>query len=122
MNPDALNRWLAEHVLGWRQLPYTMGYGFYPPGPPESNALGHTVPNFYHSFADCDPLLEQIEKDGWEWIWAVVRCIDGTLKYRCDMTKTIRLHAIEETADTRTAALCLAVAKAYGWKEPHEEA
>jgi hypothetical protein len=126
---DALNRWLAEHVLG---LTVFKCFGYWwavPPTCKEGDALPQTyiLPDPYRSFADCEPLLDKVERDGWDWSLNAIPPNWGDVYDRNPRWQyTFRLMRADEdwgeTEDTRTAALCRAVASAYGWKEPHEAA
>jgi hypothetical protein len=119
-DPDALNRWLAEHVLG---LTVFKCFGYWwavPPTCKEGDALPSTyiLPDPYHSFADCAALLDKVEKDRWDWEWY------GTCrgKYFAALRRHLQSRAeVTAEASTRQAALCLAVAKAYHFEECHEK-
>ena len=71
----------------------------------------------FTKWSECEPLLNQIERDGWEWDWDNY---DG--RYTFEVQKNCEAGPNENSlvfyahANTRTAALCRAVARAYGWK------
>lgn len=154
-NPDALNRWLAERVMGhtvkdfrdkshgFQRACFSWGgdYTHISWAPDDIYIMTgnewagvaevRRLPDYYRAFADCEPLLDKVERDGWEWVWMIY-----DTQYNFEMWKpgpngrdsyveegSIRWPIkVSEWSDTRTAALCLAVAKSYGWKEPHEQA
>ena len=104
---DDLNRFLAEKVLGWtyddkrdwwRTHEGGVRQGFDP-----RRSLFH-----------CEPLLDKIEQDGWDW-----SCL-GSGEARWTEFSMWRNEnnkdPIEVMAATRTEALCRAIARAYGWK------
>lgn len=92
---DSRNRFLAERVLGC---------------PPSD----HVLPDFSCLNSNIDNLLDKIEKDGWRWRmqW------DGN-----DIAQHLvcLLHPDHAMVSDRsyqlTEALCLAIARAYGYKE-----
>ncbi len=109
---DAINRFLALNVMKWK-LCDAQQYPWYerPKGAPIY--VTHWKP--YTEWPDCEPLLDQIERDQWWWNWNAHE--DG---YTFAMRKiggsgNSWLHFGK--ADTRTAALCRAIATAYRFKE-----
>jgi len=103
-NPDALNRFIAEKVLGWSLRNH---FGWVTPA-------GHRkdLPDFYHSFANCEPILEKIEKDGWELEMHSIKGMHSVWLTNPEgylVSSSIQLP-------TLPAALVECVALAYGWK------
>lgn len=108
---DKLNRFLAERVLGWT----VTAYYCYPPGlSPESNVAHYRLPTF-ESLADCEPLLNKIERDGWKWMLAGEMFV-GRERYEFAISKGTGGTIISQASSSRTEALRLAVGRAYGWK------
>ena len=101
---DAINRFLATNVMGWVQSPQVQFDG-------GVIIFNDKVVDFVHQWPDCERLLNQIEQDGWRWYWRCER------KYQFTMYKVEDMGAVIEIADTRTAAMCRAVARAYNYQE-----
>src|SRR5688500_14935002 len=99
---DAINRFLAEKVMGWAifrdnyvtERGYIYGW------------------NPYHSLSDCNLLLEWIEKNRWQWCWD-----NFDDQYTFEMGPIDFLGKYHAVGKTRTAALCECVAKAYGYNQ-----
>lgn len=111
---EPLNRFLAETVMGWDSKLW--GY--------LGLAYERTTGSIWsHEWSptsvwrDCEPLLNKIEQDGWEWSARNVKRVDSGAYYEFALTKTIDAHLIVARSESRTEALCLAIARAYGWKE-----
>ena len=100
---DALNRFLALNVMGW-----TIHKDVYLT---ECGYERRDDWNPHGSLADCEPLLNQIERDKWKWRWCVY---DGYRFVMWQNTVPEKKYLVD--GDTRTAALCECVAKAYGFK------
>lgn len=96
---DKLNRFLAVEVL----KVHTCQYGYI-----------EDVPDF-SKWADCEPLLDKIERDGWKWMLAGEMLVGGE-RYECAISKGTGGTIISQASSSRTEALCLAVGRAYGWK------
>jgi len=123
-NPDALNQFIAERVLKLTVQDATV-----PPLKMISNRYFtaeaariwkstyrhgcsiQLVPDYYHSFADCETILQKIEKDGW---WGKWKCV-GPEYYEFVMGAWDK-QEVSADGGTRTAALVKCVARAYGWK------
>lgn len=124
---EHLNRFLAEGVLRWREGDH-----------PEKHGTGQWMSEYdfpvwftgngdefiisdafnpLENWADCEPLLDKIERDGWEWSARKLKRIDSGAYYEFALTKTIDAHLIVARSVSRTEAICLAIALAYGWKE-----
>ena len=99
----AINRFLAESVMGWK-TPYKWSTD------PHD---GEDIPwDPVKYFEQCEPLLNQIELD-WEWAWSIeVETYWFNMWQKHEPYAHVKMHG-----DTRTAALCRAIAKAYGWKD-----
>lgn len=123
---DKLNRFLAERVLGWKfnQPPPDRSYycrmaktldapvWISMPGGEWQCGLCNGSPDFGR-WADCEPLLDKIERDGWKWMFSG-RIVGET--YEFSMSRDIGGEIISQESSARTEALCLAVGRAYGWK------
>lgn len=108
---DKLNRFLAEKVMGWTITRY---YCFPPGLPSEANVAHYKLPDF-GKWADCEPLLDKIEQDGWAWkLGTSLYVLDGG-GYWCQLAKGQLVRYRQ--AHIRTEALCLAIARAYGYQE-----
>lgn len=100
---DSLNRFLATTVMGWKYYEYIKAYVPY-----EGCRLDECI--YPHNFkpverlADCEPLLDKIEKDGWLWEWSIV--CSGRYWVTIESEEIYR----EAYAGSRTEALCLAIA------------
>lgn len=122
---DRLNRFLAERVLGWKfdQPPPDRSYycrmaktldapvWISLPGGKWKCGLCNGSPDFGR-WADCEPLLDKIERDGWHWLWQPATHPAG--QYLATIFKGDAEHQYQ--SNIRTEALCLAIARAYGWK------
>ncbi len=127
---EQLNRFLAERVLEW-QFNQPAPKGFFCRSAPTMDApvwikkpdgwqcgLCDSIPDFTQ-WSDCEPLLNKIEQDGWVWKmgfvafsnerWYWFEIEKNTMQYRPNFHETGQPSC--------TQALCLAIAKAYGWKE-----
>lgn len=115
---NMLNRWLAVHVLGW-QIHHRNTAHWVASNWEEKYVVMACVSewNPCERFADCEALLNKIEKDEWRWSWIKLDTLYACILHAKDGTSPYR-----ETASTRTLALCRAVGKASGWKERDEEA
>ena len=71
------------------------------------------APEFCTSFADCDALLHQVEKD--EWKWELV-CMRKSV-YQFKLWKKGVEGLVWHTDATKELALCEAIARAYGYVE-----
>lgn len=111
---EQLNRFLAEKVMGWAEGEYEHD-GVYRSEAGIECFVAHWNPLFL--LQDCTLLLDKIERDGWDiwaefdqqsklWTWQIVRVNDTHDDGPC-----------VENSTSRTEALCLAIARAYGWKE-----
>lgn len=106
-----MNRFLAESVLGWEQGPDDIWFN-------KGVASSWSTWNPLGELRDCEPLLDKIEKDGWEWD---LDNFDG--RYTFELMKNCEAGPNENSlvshanGTTRTEALCLAIARAYGYKE-----
>lgn len=116
LDPDALNRFLAVHVLGskWTGSIEEGGVGWVsdPNRPPHAP---YNVEEFnpMENWADCEPLLETVKHD--RWIVSMAMSFDRE-RWTVFLEKD---HLTYNAMDERlAAALCLAIARAYGWKEP----
>ena len=89
---DALNRFLAERVMG-----------------KQGEAL---LVDYVSDWNTCQYLLDKIEQDGFLWTWGN----NDDNGYRFMVWANGR-HGTTWSKDCRTEALCLAIARAYGWKE-----
>lgn len=95
---DTLNRFLAR-LLGWQ---LTEEY--------------EEPPDYVNSFADCEPLLKQIEADGWD---IGLEYYQEHKEWRCWMVRINDEHDdghVTHEDKEFTEALCRCVAKAYGWQ------
>ncbi len=123
---DALNRFLAETVLGW-QFGQPPPDGFFCRSAQTMDApvwikkpsgwqcgLCDSIPDFTQ-WVDCKPLLDKIEEDGWCWSW-----LSSTRDYMVTVYRRdggAKKKGVSEISTDRTEALCLAIARAYNWKE-----
>ncbi len=98
---DALNRFLATEVL----KVHTCQYGYIA-----------DVPDF-SKWADCEPLLDKIGKDGWEWQLCSCKPSERNPRWQYYFQIIQDDGDFCDTKGSRTEALCLAIARAYGWKE-----
>lgn len=137
---DKLNRFLAEKVIGIvvgkiEVLNDRYPYGYrldnadgtpyaYPGGGLHGWGYQHSedaawfyCPKFCTSWADCEPLLDKIERDGWKWDWDN---FDDRYTFEvmkdCDNGPNENSLVFHASSKTRTEALCLAIARCYGWK------
>jgi len=131
---DRLNRFLAEMVLGWKfdQPPPDRSYycrmaktldapvWISMPGGAWQCGLCNGSPDF-GKWADCEPLLSKIERDGLHW--SVDNVTDGG--YGCNVWGQPLISGLVWkkrqsghgwSSSSRTEALCLAIARCYGWK------
>ncbi len=114
---ERLNRFLAEKVT---QI--YMPVGSDPRLLDEAWKDGENIewepPNYVESWADCGQLLNKIERDGWVWCWD---SYDNRYTFEimrdCESGPNENSLVFHASGETRTEALCLAIAKAYGWKE-----
>ena len=135
---DRLNRFLAEKVIGIvvgkiEVLNDRYPYGYrldnadgtpyaYPGGGLHGWGYQHSedaawfyCPKFCTSWADCEPLLDKIERDGWKWMLAGEMFV-GRERYEFAISKGTGGTIISQASSSRTEALRLAVGRAYGWK------
>ncbi len=83
--------------------------------------LGGEVRPKFESLADCEPLLDKIETDGLKWHFD--NTTDGG--YGCQVWGQRPIGVVWKqtrtghgwSKDSRTEALCLAIARCYGWME-----
>ncbi len=111
---DALNRFLAERVMGFQDrtgLEWNAYGNAKPQWKDANNNYYMRIPSYCQSWADCEPLLDKIEQDKYWWDWQR----GDTERYWFAIEEAQNLH--EAYGSTRTEALCLAIAKIYGWKE-----
>lgn len=121
---DRLNRFLVEQVMGWTVGDHPEKHGTgqwfceYGEDVYFTGDRGDFVcsSNFdpLDEFADCEPLMDKIERDEWTWEWSVA--LPGP-EYLVRMANIVTSQRSVASAKTRTEALCLAIARAYGWKE-----
>lgn len=133
---ERLNRFLAERVMGWKfDLPPPDRFHYCRmaktldapvwismPGGEWQCGLCNGSPDFMQ-WADCEPLLDKIERDGLHWSFD--NATDGG--YGCHVwagdqppkgvTWKQRHGGHGWSKSSRTEALCLAIARCYGWKE-----
>lgn len=103
-----LNRFLAERVMEWE---VRNGYLFIKGSHVSTDRSSYSYQPSC-SWADCEPLLDKIERDGWKWIFDNVT--DGG--YGGHVWRLPHSgHGWSKAS--RTEALCLAIARCYGWKE-----
>jgi len=106
---EQLNRFLAEKVMGWTEGEYEHD-GMYRSASGIECFVAHWNPLLL--LRDCTLLLDKIEQDKHYWTWkkpeggGCMFCLWGKTRF-----------AEEWSLDSRTEALCLAIARAYGWKE-----
>ena len=95
---EQLNIFLFEQVMGrgWEAL----------------------VPDYIEDWNSCQFLINKIERDGWVWCWD---SYDNRYTFEimrdCESGPNENSLVFHASGETRTEALCLAIAKAYGWKE-----
>jgi len=106
---EQLNRFLAEKVMGWTEGEYEHD-GMYRSASGIECFVAHWNPLLL--LRDCTLLLDKIEQDGWEWSARKVKRVDSGAYYEFALTKTIDAHLIVARSESRTEALCLAIAKA----------
>ena len=81
----------------------------------EQGLFSYTLePRFVESFADCEPLLDKVEHDGWCWSWLSSTRDYMVTVYRRDGDATKK--GVSEISTSRTEALCLAIARAYNYQ------
>lgn len=103
---ERLNRFLVENVMGWRQIEtwWVSPEGF--------NVIYVKEYQPVVCLRDCEPLLDKIEEDKRHYSFDNVT--DGG--YGCHVWG--QPHSGHGwSKDSRTEALCLAIARCYSWKE-----
>lgn len=108
-----LNRFLAERVMGWveGELNGNQVYRSY-----EGCEMFVNAWNPCELLRYCEPLLDKVEQDGWNWELGCSSPYPDEYSYFCcihngkhDGTGTW------QRGNSRTEALALAIAKAYGY-------
>ncbi len=104
-----LNRFLAERVMGWveGELNGNQVYRSY-----EGCEMFVNAWNPCELLRYCEPLLDKIERD--KWYWSLDNADDGG--YGCHAWNH-EDYGYGWSKSSRTEALCLAIARLYGWKE-----
>ncbi len=105
---EQLNRFLAENVLS----------GIERDGIIMIKHGGVWFAPDFSILADCEPLLNKIEQDGWIWETGF-RTWNDERWYWFDMEKGSPYRSISRASNqpSSTQAISLAIARAYGWKE-----
>lgn len=104
-----LNRFLAERVMGWveGELNGNQVYRSY-----EGCEMFVNAWNPCELLRYCEPLLDKIGRD--KWYWSLDNADDGG--YGCHAWNH-EDYGYGWSKSSRTEALCLAIARLYGWKE-----
>lgn len=105
-----LTRFLAIKVMRWETTDASVCY--YAPSEDGIEAIPKAQWNPLKSFADCEPLFDKIERDRWV---ISIENYDGWVVGLVPRGATRSGYSAQ--ADTLTEALCLAIAKAYGYQE-----
>lgn len=116
---EQLNRFLAEKVLGWREvLINDVAIGHEAVWMDTENRERYVVMNWRPTqrLSCCEPLLDKIEQDGYQWKWECELRGGYTFElWNFELWKPKLRYGEGWSEDCRTEALCLAVAQAYGW-------
>lgn len=106
---EQLNRFLAEKVMGWTEGEYEHD-GVYRSESGIECFVAHWNPLCL--LRDCTLLLDKIEQDG--FMWDLGKQYNG---YYASNLRKPGERLFWHDSRSRTEALCLAIARAYGWEE-----
>ncbi len=112
---ERLNRFLAERVMGWKLITESdVVCGTETLWVDADEKIRYVELNWDPAkrLACCEPLLDKIERDKWYWSWD--NADDGG--YGCHAWNHDD-YGYGWSKASRTEALCLAIARCYGWKE-----
>ncbi len=108
---ERLNRFLAEKVTQI-YIPVGSDPRLLEEAWKDGDNIEWEPPNYVESWPDCEPLLDKIERD--KWYWSLDNADDGG--YGCHAWNH-EDYGYGWSKSSRTEALCLAIARLYGWKE-----
>lgn len=111
---EQLNRFLAETVMGWEVKSWRyLGCAYVR----TTGSIWSYEWRPIASWSDCGQLLNKIERDGWVWCWDSYDRYTFEMMRDCASGPNENSRVFHASGETRTEALCLAIAKAYGGKE-----